>query len=41
MSGELSMAARREITKKLAKEYRSAGRAGKVRILDTLVEATG
>lgn len=35
------MAARREITKKLAKEYRSADRATKARILDALVEATG
>lgn len=35
------MAARREITKKLAREYRSADRAGKARILDVLVEATG
>lgn len=35
------MAARREITKKLAKEYRRSDRAGKARILDVLVEATG
>lgn len=35
------MAARREITKKLAKEYRSADRTTKARILDALVEATG
>lgn len=35
------MAARREITKKLARQYRSADRAGKARILDVLVEATG
>ena len=35
------MAARREITKKLAKEYQTADRVGKARILDVLVEATG
>lgn len=35
------MAARREITKKLAKEYQTADRVGKARILDALVEATG
>ncbi|SJM45355.1 Rv3128c-like protein [Frigoribacterium sp. JB110] len=35
------MTARREITKRLAKEYRSQDRAGKARILDALVEATG
>ncbi|MFV0535238.1 MAG: hypothetical protein ACK5MR_16540 [Cumulibacter sp.] len=41
MSRELSMAARREITKKLAKEYQGSDRAGKARILDVLIEATG
>ena len=35
------MAARREITKKLAKEYRTADRTTKARILDALIEATG
>jgi hypothetical protein len=35
------MAARREITKKLARQYRCADRAEKARILDALVETTG
>ncbi|MEO7589059.1 MAG: hypothetical protein ABIS84_13655 [Arachnia sp.] len=41
MSRELSMAARREITKKFARLYAQAGKAEKGRLLDALVEATG
>ncbi|MGB4835605.1 MAG: integrase [Nostocoides sp.] len=41
MSRELSMSARREITKKYAREYARAGRVGKGRLLDALVETTG
>lgn len=35
------MASRREITKKFAREYATAGKAGKGRLLDELVHATG
>ena len=35
------MAARREITKKLAREYAGASRTGKGEVLDTLVATTG
>lgn len=35
------MAARREITKKFARQYAKAGKAEKGRLLDALVEATG
>lgn len=41
MSKELSMAARREITKKYAREYAKAGRAEKSVMLDALVTTTG
>jgi hypothetical protein len=41
MSKELSMAARREITKKYAREYSKANRAEKSAMLDALVSATG
>lgn len=41
MNGELSMSARREITKKFAREYVKADKAGKGEVLDSLVAATG
>lgn len=41
MDRELSMASRREITKKYAREYAEAGKAEKGRLLDELVHATG
>jgi hypothetical protein len=41
MSKELSMAARREITKKYAREYVKAGKTEKGRLLDALVTTTG
>jgi len=41
MSKGLSMAARREITKKFARDYAKADRTEKSRLLDTLVETTG
>jgi hypothetical protein len=41
MSQELTMASRRDITKRFAGEYRQAGRVEKGRMLDALVSATG
>src|SRR5665648_1297795 len=41
MAEGLSMAARREITKKFAREYAKVGKAEKSRLLDSLVETTG
>lgn len=41
MSEGLSMAARREVTKKFAREYAGADKAGKGQTLDALVAATG
>ncbi|MEZ5201782.1 MAG: hypothetical protein R2742_10910 [Micropruina glycogenica] len=41
MSRELSMASRRDLTKKFAREYAKADRAEKSRILDALVASTG
>jgi len=41
MSRELSMASRREITKKFAREYAKAGKLEKGRLLDELVHMTG
>src|SRR5665648_22290 len=41
MAEGLSMAARREITKKFAREYAKVGKAEESRLLDSLVENTG
>src|SRR5665647_2820570 len=41
MAEGLSMAARREITKKFARDYAKVGKAEKSRLLDSLVETTG
>jgi hypothetical protein len=41
MAGRISMGARREVVSAVAERYRSAKRAGKVRILDELCATTG
>ena len=41
MERELPMSARKDITKKLARQYEKVGRAEKSEILDALVTATG